>query len=279
MKWISHAAVVARLDLAEVVQSRWLYLHSVLYGGLTAILILVGFRESQVLGFTGMERVLLSLSNALVILLPLLALSGSIQVINRYSEDGTHEMLFSLPLTRWEYFTSITAVRYLMALLPLIILVCLLGLVSPMIAHGHIPWNYMGRTMAISASLLWCFVSIGLAVSTWERHRSRSLVYMLVIWMVGVALLDFLLLGLMLQWRIKPQTVFALAALNPVQCSRLALLSSSEPTLSVLGPVGFYLANRIGMNGLLTLGIIQPFIVGTIFWTLGWKSFRRRDLI
>ena len=67
--------------------------------------------------------------------------------------------------------------------------------------------------------------------------------------------MDFALAGMMLQWRMEPRVVFVLAALNPVQSIRMALLSSADPELSVLGPVGFYLANQIGSTGLYVLGV------------------------
>jgi ABC-2 type transport system permease protein len=94
-----------------------------------------------------------------------------------------------------------------------------------------------------------------------------------------VALVDFALIGLLLQWRLPAQEVFALAALNPVQVVRVALLAGAEPELSVLGPVGFYLANRLGPRVLLALGIGWPLVFGGIAWTMAWRAFRTRDLV
>ena len=49
-------AVVARLDLAEVLRSRWLVFCLVVHTLLAAVFVLVGLRESGVIGFTGMGR-------------------------------------------------------------------------------------------------------------------------------------------------------------------------------------------------------------------------------
>lgn len=270
---------VGRLDFVEVAQSRWLYFHSVLYACLGALFIFAGFRESQVLGFTGMGRVLLSLCNALILVLPLLALTGTVHVVNRCREDGTFELLFSLPATRFEYFLAVSIVRFLMVLAPLVLMVAVLALVGRWLPGDNVSWSFVLRLLAISASLLWCFVGIGLAVSTWVRSRSRSLMHMLAIWITGVALLDFGLLGLMLQWRLQPQTVFLLASLNPVECARMALLSSAEPSLDALGPVGFFLANRVGASWLFVIGVAQPVLVGATAWLAAWSTFRRSDLV
>jgi ABC-2 type transport system permease protein len=84
---------------------------------------------------------------------------------------------------------------------------------------------------------------------------------------------------MMLQWRLEPRVVFALAALNPVQSIRMALLSSADPELSVLGPVGFYLANRIGSSGLYALGVAWPMVLGTLAWASGLWKLRRGDVV
>lgn len=270
---------IARLDLVDVRQSRWVWFHTALYLLLAAMFLFVGMRESQVLGFTGMGRVLLSLCNALVLVLPLLALTASVQVVNRYRQDGTLELLFSLPISRWELFSSVSAIRYLSVLGPLLVLIPAIGCGSLLIRGAEVPWNFMGTALAMSATLLWCFVGVGLAISTWVRSPGRALVCLLLAWIAGVGLLDFALLGLMLQWHVQPETVFLLSALNPVQCARLALLSAAEPSLNVLGPVGFYLAHRIGSGGLFALGVLQPLVVGLGAWLAAWASLRKGDLV
>jgi ABC-2 type transport system permease protein len=279
MTWLKRVAAVARLDLVEVLQSRWLLFHSALYALLAALFLFVGLRESSVLGFTGMSRLLLSLCNALVLVLPLLALTASGLVVNRHREDGTLELLFSLPVSRGEYFAAVSAVRYLVLLLPLLLLMPILGITDRVLFGHGVPWEFIGRSLAISATLLWSFVGLGLAVSTLVRNRTKALTYLLVIWIICVGGLDFALMGLMLQWRLNAETVFVLSGLNPVQCSRLALLSSAEPSVSVLGPVGFYLANRVGVSWLFLLGTLQPALIGCIAWYVAWRHFRRGDLV
>ena len=73
--------------------------------------------------------------------------------------------------------------------------------------------------------------------------------------------------------------MFALAALNPVQDARLALLSGAQPELSTFGPVGFWLANHVGAGGLLAIGIGWPLLLGVTAWTCSLAAFRRKDLV
>ena len=47
----------------------------------------------------------------------------------------------------------------------------------------------------------------------------------------------------------------------------------------MLGPVGFYLANRIGVGGLYLLGVTWPWAVGALAWTAASLHFRKADLV
>jgi len=272
-------SAVVRLDFAEVLRSRWLLFCGVVYGLLSAIFVLVGLRESNVYGFTGMGRVLLSFSHALVLLLPLLALSATGQVINRARDDGTLELLFSHPLSRRRYFLGVAAVRYLALVLPLLALLLVLALLGRLAFGQAIPWAFVARAAALSASLLLAFVGLGLLLSTTVRNQQRAVMYVLFAWAASIALLDFALIGLMLRFRLHAATLFILSALNPVQVSRMALLSSAQPELGTLGPVGFYLASQVGADVLFALGALWPALFGALTLALASRSFRRGDLV
>jgi ABC-2 type transport system permease protein len=232
-----------------------------------------------VLGFGGMGRVLLSLTHVLLMVLPLLALTATIQVVNRARDDGTMELLFSQPLSRTGYLVSVTLTRYLFLLVPLSVLFLGLGLVARFAFGEQVPWSMMGRTLAVSASLLWTFTGVGLAISVQVRQQTRAVTLGLLVWLAAVALLDLALIGLLLQWRVDARALFVLASVNPVQASRLALLSGLEADLATLGPVGFYLTHRLGAHALLWLGLCWPFLLGTLSWGFAWRSFSKNDLL
>jgi len=267
----------ARLDLAEVLRSRWLVFCVVVYAVLAAGLVLVGLRESTLLGFTGMGRVLLAFSHALVLVLPLLALTATGQVVGRARDDGSLELLLSQPIRRSAWLLGVTLTRLAVLLVPLAVIVVGMALYGQ--ARGQeIPWGFVGRVLVVSASLLWCFVGIGIAISVLVRNQARAITYVILAWALGIALLDVGLVGLMLRWRLDPHAVFALAALNPVQDARLALLAGLEPDLGTLGPVGFYLSTRIGNAHLYLLGLLWPAVLGTLAWAGGLVAFRRGDI-
>lgn len=269
----------ARLDLAEVLRSRWIWFCLATYLVLGGVLLTVGVRESSILGFTGTSRVLLSFSHALILVLPLIALMALAPAVQRAREDGSLELLFSQPLSPGAWFAAVCAVRYLALVVPLALVMFAIGVWGQLVHHDPIPWTFMARSLAVSAALLLAFAGIGAAISVFVRNPARVITYLVLAWALGVALLDFGLIGLMLKWRLDPQAVFTIAVINPVEAARLALLSELQPDLSTFGPVGFYLANRIGGTTLFALGVAWPATVGIGAWLVAYLRFRRSDRI
>jgi len=279
MSAVRQLRAVARLDLAEVLRSRWIWFCVATYAVLGGVLLTVGVRESSILGFTGTSRVMLSFSHALVLLLPLLALMALAPAVQRSREDGSLELLFAQPLAPGVWFAAVSAVRYLALVLPLAVVMIGIGLWGRVFHSDPMPWTYLGRCLAVSATLLLAFSGIGAAISVFVRNPARVITYVVVVWALGVALLDFGLIGLMLRWHLDPHAVFTLAIVNPVETSRLALLSDLQPDLSTFGPVGFYMANRIGGGALFAIGLAWPAVVGIGAWGIAYLGFRRSDRI
>ncbi len=270
---------IARLDLADVVRSRWLLICVSLYALLAAVFVLVGLRESNVLGFTGMSRVLFSLTHALVLLLPLFGLAFTGQVINRARADGTLELLLSQPIRPGRYLAAVTASRSLALILPLAVTLLAVGAVGALLGGEPPPWSLLARSMALCAALLWAASALGIAISVHVTSPARAMTYVIVAWALGVALLDFGLIGILLSWRVEPRLVFALAAVNPVESVRIALLTAVEPELATLGPVGFWVANQLGPAAALAAGLLWPVAFGAMAFGLALRTFRRGDLV
>ena len=268
---------MARLELSEVVRSRWLLVCVSVYAGLAALFVLVGLRESSVLGFTGMGRMLFSLSHALLLLLPLVALAVTGQVVNRAREDGALELLMTQPVSRTTFLAAATATRLAALVLPLAALLAAMAGVGRLLGQD-VPWGFLLRAIVLCAVLLWAFAALGIAISVHVRNAARAMTAVVLAWALAVALLDFGLIGLMLSWRLEPAAVFALAVANPVETVRVALLSAAQPDLATLGPVGFFLVERLGGAAILALGVAWPLTFGAIVWWSARRSFERGDL-
>ncbi len=271
-------SALASLERAELLRSRWLWLSCGLYAALTALFFGVGLRESSVLGFTGLGRVLFSLSHALVYLLPLLALLATGPLIPRAREDGSLELLLSQPVSRSRYLCLALGVRWLGLVVPLALLFVAVGVAAALLGAG-VPWGFLAQALAVSAALLFAFAALGLALSCTVRTSAHALAALLLAWLAAVALLDFGVIGILLRWQLAPQAVLVLAALNPVEAARVALLAGAEPDLATLGPVGFYLAERLGPAGLVALGVGWPLAFGALALAHALRRFCRDDAV
>lgn len=278
MTFAKETLAAARLDLSEVLRSRWIVFCVIVYAVLAGILVLVGLRESSIMGFTGMGRVMMAFSQALTLVLPLLALTATGQVVGRARDDGTLELLLAQPIRRSAWIAGVTLTRFAVLFVPLVVLVLALGIIAGATGQA-VPWPFVLRVLGVSATLLWAFVGIGMALSVFVRNQARAATYVVLVWALAVAVLDFGLVGLMLRWRMDPQAVFTLAAMNPVQDARLALLSGLDADLGTLGPVGVYLSTQLGQDALYGIGLAWPAVLGTLAWFAGLVGFRRNDVI
>ncbi|MFB6264240.1 MAG: ABC transporter permease [Bradymonadaceae bacterium] len=269
---------IARLDAAAIRRSRWLSFMIAVYACLLGVFLFVSFRESSVIAFTGLGRVLLNFSHAVVLFLPLLALVATAEIVPRARDEGGLEVLMAHPFRRSEYFFGTALARYAALALPLLILsaVCILG---PLLFGARIPWGYVGNLLGASLTLLFAFTGIGLWISARVSSTERALIGALVAWAAGVALLDFAMIAVLLQWRLEPATVMLLAVLNPVECARLLLLASAKPELGILGPVGFFIVNEFGKTALRAVALGWPIVVGAGTLWAGWRQFDRSDLV
>lgn len=267
-----------RLELADALRSRWLSFVVSVYVIVFGAFIWLGLRESSVLGFTGLTRVVLNVSNAVVVVLPLVALVATTQAIVRSRSSGYFELFLSQPCRRTDWFKAVLASRLLIIVGPLVGLLLVTLLVGQALGEEGLAL-LVTRTLLVTIALVWAFVGIGLLLSSIARTPERATVYALVTWLVTTALHDFGLIAVLLRAHLVPGVVFALAASNPAEAGRLAMLSSIDPELSVLGPVGFWIANTLGSGLTLAIGIGWPLLLGAIAAMLAAVRLERTDLI
>lgn len=269
-----------RLELAEAMRSRWLAFTAVVYVLVFTGFVWFGMRESRVLGFTGLSRVVLNVANAVVLAVPLVALVATSQTIVRARQSGFFELMLSQPVRRADWFASVVASRLVVVVGPLVVL--LLGaLVAGRLRGGEDAMlaPVVARSLLVTVSLAWAFVGIGFWISARARTPELAIVMALVAWLGAAALHDFALVGVLLRFRLEPQVVFALAAANPVEAARIAILGGVDPDLSVLGPVGFWLANKLGPGLGLAVGAGWPALVGTIALWRAQARLANTDLV
>lgn len=267
-----------RLELADALRSRWLVFTAGTYAVVFGAFVWLGLRESSVLGFTGVSRAVLNLANAVVVVLPLVALVATTQTIVRGRSNGFFELFLTQPCRRSEWLFAALGCRMLIVVGPLVALLLIAALAGAWNGEPAIAGLVL-RSAAVSVSLSLAFLGVGLFLSARAKTADRAVVAALLTWLTVSALHDFALMGLLLQWRMPAVTVFALAAINPVESARLALLSAVDPELSLLGPVGFWLTTSLGPRIVLALGVAWPAVVGALAAWLARSQVERMDLV
>jgi ABC-2 type transport system permease protein len=269
-------AVLLRLELFDALRSRWLAFTIAAYALVFGAFVWLGLRESSVLGFTGISRVVLNASNAVVVVLPLVALVATCQAVPRARSTGYFETFAAQPCRRSDWLWAIVLSRMVVLAGPLVLL---LG--AAWLASGYGEPALGGlilRTLMVTLALVIAFIGIGLAVSVSARSAERAVVGALLVWLIVSALHDFALIGFLLEQRIEPWLVFALSGANPVEAARLALLSGIDPELSVLGPVGFWIANTLGPDRTLACGVLWPVLLGALALLFAYRRLNKADL-
>jgi ABC-2 type transport system permease protein len=249
---------------------------SLLYIGLAGAFIWLGLRESTVLGFTGLSRVLLNLANAVLVVFPLVVLIGTHSAVVHARTSGFCELMLTQPVKRSTWFFALLTSRLLVLVGPLIVL--LVGcFVAAAFVEPEPGLAFIGlKSLAVCVALVFAFVGIGLLISSLARSAERAMVWALLVFVATSALHDVLLITALLKTAIPPQVVFGLAALNPSEAARVGILASVDPELSVLGPVGFWLANSMGPSIALAIAVAYPLALGFV---TTWHALRRTQFM
>jgi ABC-2 type transport system permease protein len=135
------------------------------------------------------------------------------------------------------------------------------------------------KSLSVCTALVFSFVGIGLFISTVASSSERAMVWAILTFVATSALHDVLLISTLLRTALPPELVFGLAALNPSEAARVGILASVDPELSVLGPVGFWLANTLGPRLALGLAVAWPVVLGLGATCCALWRTRRLDLV
>jgi ABC-2 type transport system permease protein len=275
---MSPFAALLRLELADALRSRWVAMTAAIYVSLAGAFVWLGLRESTVLGFTGLSRVLLNLANAVLLVFPLVVLVGTHSAIVRARTSGFCELMLTQPVKRSTWFFSLLVSRLLVLVGPLVVLLVGCFVAAAFLAPEPGMLAIGLKSLAVCAALVFAFIGLGLLVSAWSRNAERAMVGSLVLFVTTAALHDVLLITVLLRTSLPPQVVFALSALNPSEAARVGILASADPELSVLGPVGFWLANTLGPGLALLVAIAWPALLGALATFAALRRTQRMDL-
>ncbi|MEO5367351.1 MAG: ABC transporter permease [Magnetococcus sp. WYHC-3] len=264
--------------MRESLRARWFLIHSLVFGGVVALLFIFGITESQILGFMGLGRLLLAFIQLCVAIVPIFVMITTVRSIVGDRESHVLEYWLSLPVGLDAWYWGKFLGRFLVSFLPVFAALCAAALWG----HFHdipVPMDVFTLYGALLMALVACFLGIGFLLSVLTRHQEVALGASLLVWLLALAFLDIVLIGIMLQERFPPDLVIGIALANPLQCFRTAAMVLFDPQLAILGPTAFVILDRMSPAGFLALALLYPTALGLGLAALGARLFRRGDMI
>ncbi len=274
---MKHLLLTAKADISESLRSRWFLIYTLVFGGVVVALFISGLTESRVMGFTGLSRLLVTYLQITMAILPLFVLITTVRSVAGDREAGIFEYMLSLPVSLSSWFWGKLAGRFLVVFLP-VILALFGAVVWGKLKGVEIPWAQVTLYTAFLISLAWCFLGIGMFISTVARSSDVATGAAFIVWLFLLLFLDLILLGVLIREGLPPETVIAIALANPLQVFRTGSMLLFDPQLVLLGPAAYVILDNFGEKGYLAWSILYPLALGTLFAWLGFRLFRKGDL-
>ena len=270
--------LIAYLDLKESIRANWFIIYSVVFGGLIALFFIAGITESQVMGFSGLSRLLLMYIQVTIVILPIFILVTTVRSISGDRDSHILEYMLSFPISLRQYYWGKVFGRFITVFLP-VFMAMLFAILYGMFKGADVPWNifflYTGLLFAMSSA----FLGIAFFVSSIVKSSEMALGISFFVWILLLAFIDIALISLMMQQRINAELIVAIAMINPMEIFRVAAISLFDPELTVMGPVAFYILDVLSQKMFIFISIVYPLVLGILFASLGFRIFSKKDLV
>lgn len=266
------------LDLRETLRARWFQIFIGGFASLLAIFFALGIAESQILGFTGLGRTLLTFIQISLVILPGFVLIATSRSLVADRESGVLEYLLAMPVSLNGYFWGKFAARALAFAGPLVFFLWAAALWN-MGRGGTVPVGAVLYFVALIVSLVVFFLAVAMAISFFARSQEMAVGLSFVVWLLAEALIDSLLLGALVRGAMPPEMVMSLSLLNPIQTFRVAAFSLFDPELTALGPLALTVAEDMGITRLRVWALVWPAASAIFVTLLTCRFFFRRDVV
>jgi ABC-2 type transport system permease protein len=272
-----HLALTAYTDIVESLRARWFLVYTLVFGGLLVLLLLFGITESRIMGFTGLSRLLVTYIQLSMAILPVFVLVSTVRSVSGDREAGVFEYLLALPVGLGAWYWGKLLGRFAVVFLPVVIAM-LGGVVWGAVRGAAVPWGLLAYYTGLLLSLAWCFLGIGMLISTLTRSADVAQGAAFVIWLTLLLFLDLVLLGVMIRNALPPEVAVGIALVNPMQVFRTAAMMLFDQQLVLLGASAYVILDHFGTTGYILYALAYPIALGTLCAWLGFRSFRGSDL-
>ena len=274
---MKHLWLTAYTDILESLRAKWFIVYTMVFGGLLVLLFLFGVTESRVMGFTGLSRMLVTYIQLSMAILPVFVLVTTVRSVAGDREAGVFEYLLALPIGLGAWYWGKFLGRFAVVFLP-VVLAMFGGVLWGASRGAEIPWSLLVYYTALLMALAWCFLGIGMLISTLARNADVAQGAAFVIWLTLLLFLDLILLGVMIREQLPPETAVAISLANPMQVFRTAAMMLFDQQLVLLGASAFVILDHFGTTGYIIYALVYPIALGTLCAWFGFRWFQRSDL-
>jgi Cu-processing system permease protein len=258
-------AKIVRYQLRDVFRSNWI----LFYGAFFLLATDALFR----FGGSG-ERVVMSLMNVVLIMVPLIALVLGAMYL--YGSREYVELLLTQPIERRSLFLGL----YAGLTIPLVISF-VFGVGVPFLFHGGFAGEDGGPILLLIGTgilLTAVFVALAFALALRTDDRIRGLGSALVVWIFfGVAYNALVLLAVQKFSEYPLQhPVIAMTLLNPIDLGRILLLMELDVS-ALMGFTGAVFTRFFGSGTGVTVTIAALLAWLAVPLAIGWRAFRRKN--
>lgn len=270
--------LIAYLDLKESLRAKWFLIYSLVFGGMIALFFIAGVTQSQVMGFSGLSRLLLMYIQITIIILPIFILITTVRSISGDRDTHILEYMLSFPISLTQYYWGKILGRFITVFLP-VFFAMLVAIIYGATIGADIPWDIFLLYTGLLFSLSSAFLGIAFFISSFVKTSEVALGVSFFIWIFLLAFIDIALISLMMQNRFDEGLIISIALLNPMEIFRVAAISLFDPELTVMGPVAFYILDTFKQTTFVFISILYPILLGVVFAYLGYLIFSKKDLV
>jgi len=270
--------LIAYLDLKESLRAKWFLVYSLVFGGLIALFFIAGVTESQVMGFSGLSRLLLMYIQITIVILPIFILITTVRSISGDRDNHILEYMLSFPISLQQYYWGKIIGRFITVYLP-VLLAMIIAVIYGAMKGADIPWSIFFLYTGLLFALSFAFLGIAFFISSFVKSSEIALGVAFFIWIFLLAFIDIALISLMMQQRFSTELIITISMINPMEIFRIAAISLFDPELTVMGPVAFYILDTMSQTMFVLLSVVYPTILGVIFAALGYRIFKKKDLV
>ena len=267
---------MAMADIGETLRAKWFFVYALVFGGVMVGLFVSGLTESRVMGFTGLSRLLVTYLQITMAILPIFMLITTVRSVVGDREAGIFEYILAMPVSISAWYWGKLIGRFAVIYLP-VIGAMMLGVVYGMIKGVEVPWMDIVFYSGLLAALAWCFLGIGMLISTIAKSTDVAQGAAFMIWLLLLLFLDLILLGALIKEGLPAETAIAISLANPMQAFRTASMMLFDPHLVLLGPSAYLILDNFGHTGYLLWAMLYPIALGFGFSGLGFWLFKRGD--